>query len=165
MSKEPSREDLQARLFDAIDDARAGMLGLVGSSDHFQPMTAFLEREANRIWIFSGKSTDLVREAAGGRAAMFTVHAEKAGVWACLAGTLTETFDRGRIDRYWNPFVAAWYPDGKDDPDLTLLRLDLEDAEVWIERKGPLRFAWETVKADLTGDTPDWGRKGEVNFQ
>mgnify|MGYP006140606399 CR=1 FL=1 len=35
------------------------------------------------------------------------------------------------IDRLWNPFVAAWYQEGKDDPKLALLRLDAERAEIW----------------------------------
>ena len=37
------------------------------------------------------------------------------------------------IDRLWNPFVAAWFEKGKDDPKLVLLRFDLESAEVWID--------------------------------
>ena len=36
------------------------------------------------------------------------------------------------VDRLWNRFVAAWYEGGKDDPKLTLLRLDCEQAEIWL---------------------------------
>jgi general stress protein 26 len=32
------------------------------------------------------------------------------------------------IDRLWNPFIAAWYEEGKDDPKLCLLRFDATDA-------------------------------------
>jgi general stress protein 26 len=31
----------------------------------------------------------------------------------------------------WNPFIAAWFEKGKDDPKLTLLRLDPDDAQIW----------------------------------
>lgn len=165
MSKELSRDEVRDRLFDAIEDERTGMLGLSESRMHFQPMTAFLERDTGQIWIFSGKDTDLVRESSGGRHAMFTFHAEKRGVWACLGGELSETFDRGRLEKYWSPMVAAWYPDGKDDPNLTMLRFDLHDAEVWVERKGPLKFAFETAKANLSRELPDWGQKSDLNFQ
>ena len=37
------------------------------------------------------------------------------------------------IERLWNPFVAAWYEGGKDDPKLVLLRLDAERAEIWLD--------------------------------
>ena len=39
--------------------------------------------------------------------------------------------DRAVIERLWNPFIAAWF-EGKDDPKLTLLRLNAEQAEIWL---------------------------------
>jgi general stress protein 26 len=33
----------------------------------------------------------------------------------------------------WNRYVAAWYEGGKDDPKLALLRLDAEQAEIWLD--------------------------------
>ena len=41
--------------------------------------------------------------------------------------------DRAVIDRLWNRYVAAWFPGGKDDPKLALLRLDPERAEIWVD--------------------------------
>jgi general stress protein 26 len=32
----------------------------------------------------------------------------------------------------WNSFVAAWYTGGKDDPEVALIRLDPENAEIWV---------------------------------
>jgi general stress protein 26 len=32
----------------------------------------------------------------------------------------------------WNPYVAAWYK-GKDDPKIALIRLDAEQAQIWID--------------------------------
>ena len=29
--------------------------------------------------------------------------------------------------------MAAWYKGGKDDPELALIRLDPENAEIWID--------------------------------
>ena len=36
------------------------------------------------------------------------------------------------IDRLWNRFVAVWYEDGKDDPQLQLLRFEPQSAQVWL---------------------------------
>jgi general stress protein 26 len=52
-------------------------------------------------------------------------------LFASSSGTLHVDTDRKATDRLWNPFVAAWF-DGKDDPKLVLLRLDAEDAVVWL---------------------------------
>ena len=40
--------------------------------------------------------------------------------------------DRATIDRLWNPFVAAWFEGGKDDPKLQLIRFDPEAAQIWL---------------------------------
>ena len=72
--------------------------------------------------------------------------------------------DPARIEKYWNPIVAAWYPEGKADPHLTLLCLDVTDAQVWISEGGPIKFAFEVAKANLTGQTPDVGGSTRLNL-
>ena len=62
------------------------------------------------------------------------------------------------------PPAAAYFPGGKDDPELTMLRLDLSDAEIWHSEAGPVRFAYEVAKANLTKTVPDMGSKTEVKF-
>ena len=36
------------------------------------------------------------------------------------------------MERLWNPFVAAWFEGGKDDPKLALLRFDPDRAKSWL---------------------------------
>ena len=46
-------------------------------------------------------------------------------------GSATLVHDRAKIDELWTPMVKPWFPEGKDDPKLTLLRVDIDDAEYW----------------------------------
>lgn len=149
-------------LWDAIEKERTGMLGLMGADQHFQPMTAFLERDSRQIWFFTYRDTDLAQATAEGGHAMFVL--QQKDLQACIGGRLTQVQDRERMDRFWNPMVAAWYPDGKDDPRLTLLRLDCDDAQVWITEAGPVRFAFEIAKANMGKDRPDLGERRDLNF-
>jgi general stress protein 26 len=162
MSTDPTNiPDVKKRLWKAIDERHGtGMLGLMDSDQHFQPMTAFVEEDAGQIWFFTRKDTDLARATAGGMA-MFTIQTND--LQACIGGRLTETLDRARMDKYWNSVVAAWYPDGKDDANLTMLRMDLADAEVWISAN-PVKFAWEIAKANATHSIPDAGDKAHIDF-
>lgn len=155
---------VQTRLWDEIEQHQIGMLGLVGAETrHFQPMTAFLDRAENQLWFFSYKDVDIAEAAAGGAQAMFVFqHSRK--LYACIGGELRAQFDRERMDRYWNAAVAAWYPEGKHDPRLTLLGLDARDAEVWTVEAGPARFAWEIAKANATRAQPDLGGHTQLNF-
>jgi general stress protein 26 len=54
-------------------------------------------------------------------------------LFATLHGSLKIDNNRAVIDRLWNRYVAAWYERGKEDPNLTLLRLDTERAEIWLD--------------------------------
>ena len=167
MTEHLDRKDAEDRLFKAIEDTRVGMLGVAGGEPrHMQPMTAYVEREANELWFFTYRDTDLVRDvnASGGHCAMFCVISKDREVYACLGGELEEHFDRERMERYWNPVVAAWYPEGKDDPRLTLLRMRLDDAQMWLSQAGPVRFAFEIAKANMTRDQPDLGGRADIQF-
>jgi general stress protein 26 len=57
---------------------------------------------------------------------------ERGPIWFFTAKD-TEIVRRLHIDRLWNRFVAAWFQGGKDDPKLALLRLDAEQAEIWLD--------------------------------
>ncbi|MDQ0465935.1 general stress protein 26 [Caulobacter ginsengisoli] len=159
------RAAVETRLWREIDKGRFGMLGLVeGPPQHFQPMTAFAEPDNGEIWFFTSATTDLARDAANGRQAMFVVQARDRELQACISGFLTLEQDKTRLDRYWSPMVAAWFPHGRDDPGIRLLKFACEDARVWISEQGPIRYAWELAKASATGKQPDMGGRTDLNL-
>ena len=163
MTDTHDRNAVEERLWQDIKKrGGTGMLGLSASRQHFQPMTAFVERETGQIWFFTRKDTDLAKEIGEGGDAMFVFQDDK--LQACIGGRLALAHDPERIDRYWNPVVAAWYPDGKDDPQLTLLRMDCADAEVWLSDDGMLKFGWEIAAANLKHRTPDIGGRAHLDF-
>lgn len=148
--------ELRERLFHEIKKRRTGMLGLVGGQ-HMQPMTAFCEEDGGAIWFYCRKENDLVGQSGSGRPAMFCLVTGDDSFIACVGGSLREDCDCARIARFWNPVAGVWFPEGKDDPALTLLRLDPVDAQVWVSHSNPLRFGFEIVKAHATKTTPDAG--------
>lgn len=157
------RAAVERRLWDEIERHQVGMLGLAGGVPHHtQPMTAFVERDQGQIWFFTRADTGLAREVGAGSTAMFIFQQRE--LQACIGGELTLSHDEARIAKYWNAVIAAWYPQGREDPSLTLLRLDCADAEVWISQVGPARFAWEIAKANATKHEPQLGGKANLHF-
>src|SRR3546814_7269974 len=51
--------------------------------------------------------------------------------FACLRGTARVDNDPAMIDKLWSNQVEAWFPGGRNDPKLALLRLDIDSAELW----------------------------------
>lgn len=158
------RSDLEERLWSEADKARFGMLGLTDTRQHMQPMTMFVDRAENAIWFFTRKGADLAQSTGAGHYAMLCIMAKDMEFQACIGGQLTPDHDPEKIDKYWSPNVAAWFPEGKDDPDLTLLKLTCNDAQIWVSHGGPLNYAFQTLKANATHTLPDVGQHGSVNL-
>ena len=57
----------------------------------------------------------------------------------------------------WNPFVAAWFPEGKEDPNVALIKIDVYMAEIWDTDKSDMVQLYEIAKANLTDSKPDMG--------
>lgn len=126
-------EDIKHAFWKALDASPYVMVGMTGEREHHIPMNAQLDNNANSAWWFFTATDN--RLAAGGPA-MAQFAAKGHDLFACISGTLRREESREVLDRLWNNGVAAWYPGGKDDPKLVLLRFDLEDAEIWTADPG-----------------------------
>ena len=146
---------VEKRLWDELDEARSGMLGAPDAAAGFHPMKGFVERESGSLWFFTSRETDLARAVRNGVGATFIVLSRDQAFQTCIRGRLSPSLDALHLDKFWSPTVSAWFPKGKADPDLELLRLDCAEADVWVSVSGGLKFGWEIAKANLTGAAPD----------
>lgn len=133
-----SPQELEAKFWKALEDDRTVMLGVPGVQP--RPMTALAEGRQAPIWFFTASDTLLAQavERSAGLEAILTFAAKGHDLFAAVDGTLSMDNDRDVIDRLWNPFIAAWYEDGKDDPRLRLMRLDPAGGEVWLNENSLL---------------------------
>lgn len=165
MAEKLSEADAVRKFWDHLHTEKTVMLGLNGPEHHTQPMTAMAEPATEQMWFFTRDDTDLALEAIGGAEARLVFMGKGDKVQADIIGTLRVALDRGRIDRYWNPMVAAWYPEGKEDPHLTLLCFVPRKGQVWVADQGTLATAFEITKANITGKMPDIGTSTGVTFR
>lgn len=104
------------------------MVGFADGRAHSEPLTAQLdEDQVDTIFFFAGKDNRL----AGGGDAMAQFVSKGHDFFACLSGRIAQDNDFAMIDKLWNKQVEAWFPGGKDDPNLALLRLNIDSAELW----------------------------------
>ncbi|MGE3247170.1 MAG: pyridoxamine 5'-phosphate oxidase family protein [Beijerinckiaceae bacterium] len=158
-----TKENPLGQFWDELDAATAVMLGSPDHADHMQPMAANGSPEEGLIWFFTRDDTDIAKKANGGTAHMCLV-GKNQDYHACVAGSLDTIRSQPHIDRFWNTVAAAWFPDGKHDPHLTLLRFRPSDAAIWASTGSAISFGWQIAKANLTGSEPDVGYKTEVRF-
>jgi general stress protein 26 len=52
-------------------------------------------------------------------------------VYVSVSGIATLVRDAARNEELWNPIYKIWFPGGLDDPELALLKVEVEKAEYW----------------------------------
>ncbi|MEO7814428.1 MAG: pyridoxamine 5'-phosphate oxidase family protein [Sphingomicrobium sp.] len=143
--KDETPETKLARKFwKELDDSPFVMLGLKGvDDDQTRPMTAQIDvpedgdkEDGGQIYFFASKTDGVGQKVTASARAVATFVGKGHGLFAHIHGTLVPSDDKAVIDRLWNPFVDAWYKDGKNDPDLRLLRFDTDSADVWEAANG-----------------------------
>lgn len=133
--------EITAAFWKHLRSDRTVMLGLEASAPTtLRPMTAQLDAEADQgpIWFFTSTDSAIVQGLNSQDLAIFTFVSKGFDVFATVHGHMTRITDRATIDRLWNPWVAAWYDGGKDDPEMALLRFDPASAEIWRNGSGLL---------------------------
>lgn len=73
-----------------------------------------------------------------------------------ISGRAEVVKDRAKIDELWNEMWKVWFPEGKDDPNLALLRVEATKGEYWDNAgTNKFKFLFDTAKAYLTGQRSD----------
>ena len=135
---------LKKKFWKELDASPFIMLGLKGvEDDRTRPMTAQVDApedgdtdDGGQIYFFGSKSDGVGQAVHGSGHAVATFASKGHDLFAHIHGTLVASDDKAVIERLWSPFVASWYKDGKNDPDLQLLRFDTTSADVWEATPG-----------------------------
>lgn len=76
--------------------------------------------------------------------------------YVSISGTAALVDDRRKVDELWNEAWKTWFPGGKDDPSLGLLRVNSTAGEYWDNSGASgIKYLIEAGKAYLTGTHPD----------
>ena len=121
-------QELKFKFWKALADSPFLFIQLDSDPHTAVPMTAQLDKDANHaIWFFTSKDHAF----ASGGPATATFAGKGHDMFARFSGTLTEETSLDRLEKQWSPMVEAWFPGGKSDPALLMLRMDLGEAEIW----------------------------------
>ena len=135
--KEDPATQLREKFWESLKTDRTVMLGLKGvEDDRTRPMTALIDEgaggeERGTIYFFGSKTDGIGQNLKSSTRAVAAFSSKGHDIFAHIHGTLSPSDDRAVIDRLWNPIIASWYKDGKNDPDLQLIRFDATKADVW----------------------------------
>lgn len=125
-------EEIEERFWEELEKSPFVMLGMEHRErEHAMPMTVHFDGRGP-LWIYTARDNRLVEGLGAGNHALMQYVAKGHDLFASLHGTLCVDNNVAAIDRFWSNQVAAWYPQGRGDPSLTMLRFDPDNAELWL---------------------------------
>ncbi len=126
---------------------------------HGRPMRIQAVEEDHSVWFFTSVDGQIAHEALIDTEAYITAQSDARHV--VLRGWIAITRDRARIDKYWSKMVEVWFPEGKNDPNLCLVKFTPREGEFW-DMKGTkgIRY-WVDAAKSLVGQTTPTAQKDQ----
>jgi len=161
-----NRQDDNEKIWSLIKDARIAMLTSERDGRLFsRPMGASQKAFDGSLWFFTHKSSPKVAEVEAHREVNVSYASASDNSYVSLSGRAVIVEDRAAIDEHWSEWVKPWFPGGKDDPDLALIRVDVDTAEYWDAPGSKMVVAFDYIKARITGKAPDMGENRKIDVR
>lgn len=163
-----SRENDLEKLRELVKDIDFCMLTTVDESGdlHSRPMSSNGDIDDDGdIWFFTNATSHKVSEITKLPKVNVSFADTDNQRYISVSGTAQIVRDREKIDELWRPEFKIWFPEGKDDPEIALLRVDLEKAEYWDSPSSTIGYALSFVSSLVTGKEPDMGENKKVNLK
>mgnify|MGYP000190823979 CR=1 FL=1 len=152
-----SSPEHKQKIWNIIKDIKVGMLVTLDGDDlRGRPMYLVQDEYDGTIWFYTHKSAEKISEIQNKHKVCLTFYSDKKQV--SLSGHAHLTTDAAQIDKYWNPFAAAWFAHGREDPDVAMLEVKIYQGEHW-ETDNKVKQLYEVGKANMVdGETPEMGQ-------
>ena len=165
MESKPQKNEQMTKVRDMAEAIRIAMMTTVDEQGNLvsRPMAALQFDEIGDIWFFTKRTSPKVDQIEHNEQHVNVAFASVSDAnYVSISGTATEVNDRAKIDELWNPQAKAWFPNGKDDPELTLLKVHTQMAEYWDSNSSLMVRLFQQAAAVVTGSVPKMGENEKV---
>jgi general stress protein 26 len=141
-----------AKLVELTKDIKITMFTTVDAEGHFvsRPMAQQLTEPDGDLWFFAERSSRVVEEITANPHVGLTLSSRD--TWISIDGEAAVVDDQGKKTELWNSWVEAWLPQGPDDANVVLIKVDAHTAEYWDTPGGMVASLLSFAKAKVTGE-------------
>lgn len=142
-----------AALKKKIESVRFGMFTTIDQHGHLtsQPMTNQQVDADGALWFYTSNMTDLWENIAAHPKVNVSFSEPVDSLYVSISGTAERIVERARIRELWNPMVAAWFPNGVDDPHVVLVRVAARTVHYWNSNDNSMTQIFAVAKAAISG--------------
>lgn len=161
----PADSDDVTQIAELVKSAKIGLLTTVNATGQLvsRPLAAQDTDFDGDLWFFTQDPSPKVDDIRANPSVNVAFESKKG--YLSVAGSATVVHDQARIDELWSPSVSGWFPEGKDDPSIALIKVAAETVELWaIDEPRPV-VMFKALRAAVTGGQPDVGENRTVSFE
>jgi len=132
---------------------------------HVRPMALLGEpnKFEGSLWFFAASDSGKLREMSADSTSL-VFQSDRDSAYLYLTGQAEQVQDRAKMKELYTPIVRTWFPDGLDDPRLTLIRFDAAKGHFWDSPGGMIQVLAAFTKSVVTGNPGGAGEMGEVKL-
>jgi len=127
-----------------------------------RPMSTQKVDEQGNIWFMSSIKSGKNEEIAQDNTVQLFYSNPSSYEFLSVLGTASIVTDREKIHEMWTPFAKAWFEDGKDDVDISLIKVTPQSAYYWDTKNNKMISMIKMFAAMVTGSAPDDGIEGTL---
>ncbi len=165
-AEQVGREEGLEKIAELIKDTQIAMLTTITPEGWMRSRPMGTQRKSfdGNLWFFTHASEGKVREIEHEPRVNVSFSNPDDNQYVSLAGRASLVNDRAKMEELWQKPLETWFPKGLDDPDLALLKVEVEHAEYWDQHAGLVEIAAGFVKVKVTGEESDAGYGTKVEL-
>lgn len=162
MSHDHDHDDERTTLVELTKDIRIAMLTTMDEDGHHvsRPMARQDVDLDLDLWFITERDSRKVRHLAKNPEVSVTLSSNDS--WVSLAGTARVVEDQAQLEGLWNTFTDAWMPEGPQDPNAALIKVDVRSGQYWDTPGSRVASLISFAKSRVTGEPYDGGDSGVV---
>lgn len=149
-----------------INDVKIAMLTTTADEgkSHSSPMYTFELKDDGIIWLFIAKDSKKLQQIQANPNVLLNYSNPQNDLYVAVNGKAEITENRAKVEELWSDRFKMWFPYGKDDPNLCLLKVVPQEAEYWDTPDIFIAQVISLVKNTLSGNAYVEGENKKLTF-
>ncbi|HZY79506.1 MAG TPA: pyridoxamine 5'-phosphate oxidase family protein [Cyclobacteriaceae bacterium] len=127
-----------------------------------RPMSVAQVDDEGNLWFLSGKSTKKNEDIAIDSHVQLFFSNVSDQEYLSVYGMASIVNNKPKIKELWTPIAKAWFNEGVDDPDISAIKLEPENAFYWDTKSGRMISLIKILASAVTGKTLQEGVRGKL---
>jgi len=139
-NEEQHRREAIEHLSELVGEIPVAMLTTCGSDHtlHSRPMVNVNTNFQGELWFFTHADDPKVEEIRGNPKVNVAFASPEQKHYVSVSGEGTIVKDAKRCELLWTAACDPWFPEGPQDDNLALIKIEVDEAEYWDEKKNAM---------------------------